>query len=143
MNGFNVFFDNNNPPQLARMLAGFLSAPGPAPLVVHLRDVLPPNAMDEEWLGWIGQQPGQWIAVSQDTRMLKNVAERRAFERHVGRIVLTPKALLSRPHNERAALFVWHWRSITEIMERAAPPTVITIPGKLRAKVSIAPLPRR
>ena len=91
MNRFNVFFDQNTPPQLARTLRGFLSAEHPEPRVVHIREVLSVTATDEEWLAWTKSEPGSWIVVSENTRILKNPAELRAFEQSGARMLVTPK----------------------------------------------------
>lgn len=137
MNRFNVFFDQNTPPQLARTLRGFLSAEHPEPRVVHIREVLSVTATDEEWLAWTKSEPGSWIVVSENTRILKNPAELRAFEQSGARMLVTPKKYLTQERHIRAALLLWHWKAVAQTMEALDPPVVLQLPGNRQGRPSI------
>lgn len=137
MNRFNVLFDQNTPPQLARTLEGFLSAERPAPRVVHIRDVLAIDATDEEWLAWTKSQAGSWIVVSENSRILKNPAELRAFEQSGARMLVTPKKYLTQERHIRAALLLWHWQAVEQTMAALDPPVVLQLPGTRRGRPSI------
>jgi hypothetical protein len=137
LNRFNVFFDQNTPPQLARTLAGFLSAERPVPRVVHIRDVLPITTTDAEWLAWTNAEPGPWIVVSENIRILRNKAELRAFEDSRARMLITPKAYLTQPRHIRSALLLWHWHAVEQTMASLDPPVVLQLPAKRSGRPSI------
>lgn len=137
MNRFNVFFDQNTPPQLARTLRGFLSTEHPPARIVHIREVLSPSASDQEWLAWTKAQPGSWIVVSENARLLRNPAELRAFEESGARMLVTPKKYLTQEKHIRAALLLWHWKAVEQAMAALDPPVVLQLPGGRRGRPSI------
>lgn len=136
MNRFNVFFDRGTPPALARTLEGFLSGESPRPRVVHSLDVFPDSARvsDEAWIAWVGAQAGRWIAISNDQRILRVPSERRALERHIGRLVIAPRGYLELPRHERAALLLWHWRAMEETFQNLTPPLTLKLPSNRKSK---------
>lgn len=138
MNRFNVFFDRGTPPSLARMLDGFLSGEYPRPRVVHMLDIFPDDARtsDEEWMAWVGDQSGRWIAISNDQRILRVRAERQALERNIGRLVVAPRGFLELPKHERAALLIWHWKVIEETFFNLDPPFTLRLPTNRKSKPS-------
>lgn len=137
MNRFNVFFDQNTPPQLARTLRGFLSFERPEPRIVHIREVMSQASTDEEWLDWIRMEPGRWIVVSQDYRILRRPAELRALEQARANMLITPRKFLTLERHVRAALLLWHWKAIEETMANLDPPVVLQLPGNRTGRPSM------
>jgi hypothetical protein len=128
---FNVFFDHNCSPSMARMLAGFLSYAKPPPRVHALRDVLPINTPDVDWIAWLRAQGGDWVVVTENYRISTVPAERRAFADARLRMLVAPRSLLSLPHEKRCAVFLWQWPRVVEAMERFDPPVMWQMSPKI------------
>lgn len=122
---FNVFFDHNCPPAMARMLSGFLSDENKVPRVHALRDVLAKNTDDVDWIAWLKAQGGDWIVATGDYRIKRVPAERKAFAEAGLRMLIMPRSVLSMPHEQRCALLLWQWPRIVETMAASDPPVVI------------------
>lgn len=77
----NVFFDNCTAPLLATTLDGFINHFGHR--AFRIKDVARlPNgrdSTDEEWIGFLQNDPNDWIFVTGDGRVLKNRATRTAL----------------------------------------------------------------
>jgi len=132
---FNVFFDQNCPPAMARMLAGFLTAEKPQPRSVALSDVMDRRATDVEWIEWVSRQPGDWIVVTQDRRILRVDAERRAFMKAGLRLLVMPKSVISLSHEKRCALLLWQWPRITQTMSGIDPPAAFEMSPKREGRL--------
>lgn len=136
MTQFNVFFDHNCPPAMARMLAGFLTFEKPAPRSVALSDVMDRRATDVAWIDWVSRQPGEWIVVTENYRILRVPAERKAFMSAGLRMLVMPRSVLSLTHEKRCAVLLWQWPRITRTMADFQPPVAFEMSprreGRLR-----------
>ncbi|MGB3624239.1 MAG: hypothetical protein WA989_00325 [Henriciella sp.] len=135
MNRFNVFFDHNCPPAMARMMAGFLSSERPQPRSVALSEVMDRRATDIEWINWVREQPGDWIVATENYRILRVPDERRAFMGAGLRMLVMPKSVLSLPHEKRCALLLWQWPRITRTMSEFDPPLAFEMSPKREGKL--------
>ena len=136
MNRFNVFFDHNCPPAMARMLQGFLTSERPQPRSVALGDVMDKRATDVEWINWVRGQGGDWIVITENHRILTVPEERRAFMAAELRMLVMPKSVISLSHEKRCALLLWQWPRITRAMGDFDPPVAFKMSPKRGGKLT-------
>ena len=115
------------------MIRELLSTEQQKPTVVALREVLPLDTPDIDWIDWIRQQPGEWIVLTGERRIRKVPAEREALRRAQLRVLHMPKSLRSKPHHERCATLIWQWPKIVETMAAFDPPVIFEMSPKLGA----------
>jgi hypothetical protein len=126
----NVFFDNCTAPLFASTLHGFIQHYGRN--AFHIKDLpgLPRgrHSADIEWINHLRQQPGDWMFISGDGRILKNPAERAAL-RAAGLhgFILAP-AYQKSPMHQVAAMIVWKWPEVLQVTTLLAPPSMHEIP---------------
>ena len=135
MTKFNVFFDHNCPPAMARMLAGFLSYMKPTPRVHALSDVLPKDTKDVDWITWLKDQGGEWIVVTENYRIASVPAERQAFAEAGLRMLVAPRSVLSQPHEKRCAVLLWQWPNAVAAMERFEAPVMWQLSPKIGGRL--------
>lgn len=133
MTRFNVFFDNNCPPSMARTLQAFLN--DERRRVVHLKNVLPANVSDVDWIGFVSRQAGDWIVVTRDRRILTRSAERIALRRARLRLLAMSAGLLKLEHHEQMARLIQQWPRVEAAMALVAPPAGYRLPPKWNASL--------
>lgn len=135
MNRFNVFVDNDLPPVFARVLRALLSTEVPEPRVVALREVLPKDIKDVDWIDWVRRQDGDWIVLTGELRIRTVPAEREALRRARLRVLHMPKSLRSKPHQQRCATLLWQWPRIVSTMESFDPPVMCEMSPRLDGRL--------
>jgi PIN like domain len=135
VNRFNVFVDNDLPAVLAKVLGALLSTEKPESRVVALRDVLPQNTPDIDWIEWIRQQDGEWIVLTGEVRIRTVPAERDALRRARLRVLHMPKSLRSKAHHERCATLIWQWPRIVRTMTSFDPPVMFEMSPRLGGRL--------
>jgi len=120
----NFFFDNNLSPMLAQAM-NLLEQRGN---VIHLTEIFPPDAKDEEWLEYVGQK--RMIVVTRDRWVRRRAAELRAFKNYkVRAFILGGKnpgiwQIIRQVIN--------NWLNIKDIASRTKPPFAFQVPLKGR-----------
>jgi hypothetical protein len=137
---FHVFVDNNTSPRLAKVLSALIQKDELR--ATHIREVeeLGPSATDEQWIGWIYRQPGDWIAVSGDRRISRNPAERAALRSTRARVLFLSRGFLSHPVNRQCAILLWNWPEIEHAMAPLTPPVLLELGPSIRLTLRQVPL---
>ena len=117
-----VLFDNCTSPVMARTLHGFISNFGHS--AVHLRDLPFHHPSDVEWIGHLGDEPGEWIVVTGDDRIRRNRAERAAFRNADLKGVVLAAAYQKTPLHRCCAVLVHQWPNLLDTMARFEPPVL-------------------
>jgi len=138
----NVFFDNCTAPLLATTLHGFISHSGHS--ATHIKDVsgLPTgrHSSDLEWISHLHADPGDWIFVTGDGRVLKNSATRRALlSARLHGFVLAP-AYQRTPLHQLASTIVWKWPEFEAVTQLLAAPSMHEVPVGRGSKMRALPL---
>jgi hypothetical protein len=73
---------------------------------------------DVDWIAKLGSEPAaQWIVITGDKRIRKNLAERAAW---IKAFVLAP-VYQNTPINQGASVLLWRWPQMKAFIEQAAP----------------------
>lgn len=138
----NVFFDNCTAPLLATTLHGFIIHSGHS--ATHIKDVsgLPNgrHSSDLEWISHLQTDPRNWIFVTDDGRVLKNSATRRALlSARLHGFVLAP-AYQRTPMHQLASTIVWKWPELEGVTQLLAAPSMHEVPMGRGSKLRPLPL---
>lgn len=97
--------------------------------VIHLTDKFPPNAKDEDWMEFVGEN--KMILITQDKKIKKRAAELNAFKRHkVGAFILTGQ---NRDIWQIIQQIIKNWLQIKNLAARTKRPFAFRVP--LRGKI--------
>ena len=122
-----LFFDNCTSPVLAETLGGFVGHLGHQ--AHHIRN-LPcgPHAEDTMWIRMLADSGEEWVVITGDGRIQRNKAERAAY-RQAGLkgFVLAP-AYQKTPLHEAAALLVWRWPTMEDLLRLIQAPALNEVP---------------
>lgn len=118
---------------MARTLQAFLN--DERRRVVHLKDVLPANASDVDWIGFVSGEAGEWIVVTRDRRILTRSAERVALQTARLRLLAMSKGLLKLQHHEQMARLIQQWPRVESAMALVAPPAGYRLPPSWSGKL--------
>jgi hypothetical protein len=137
----NVLFDNCTAPLFAAPLDAFIA--DFRHRAFHIKDVqaLPKgrDSTDLEWIEYLRRDPGDWIFVSGDGRLVRNPAIRAALQSSgLHGFILSP-AYQKTPLHQVAATILWKWPEMEDITRLLAPPSMHEIPiGRIK---KLRPLP--
>lgn len=123
---------------MARTLASFLN--DDRRRIVHLRSVLPQDASDLDWIRHVAQEPGDWIVVTRDRRILTRRSERIALKQARLRVLAMSAGLLKLPHHEQVARLIQQWPRVESVMSEVAPPAGYRLPPKWNAQLEQFPV---
>ncbi len=121
----NFFFDNNLSPRLARAMNCLEQESE----VAHLTENFPRDAIDEDWMKYIGEN--KIILITQDKKILRRVAELKAFKKYkIGAFILTGQ---NRDIWKTIEQIVKKWQEIKTLVARTRLPFAFRVPfrGKI------------
>lgn len=134
-----VFFDNCTSSVLSDTLNGYLQHLGHS--AIHIRDApCGRSAPDIEWIRMLGAAKEAWIVVTGDGRIRRNKAERAAYQQASLRGFVLAPAYQKTPMNEVAAILVWRWPEMENLVGRLAGAALFELPINRTAKFKILPL---
>jgi hypothetical protein len=115
-----VFFDNCTSPVFAGCLNALIEPDGDE--ARHVRFMpdyrFTHGTKDVDWIAKLGSEPAaQWIVITGDKRIRKNLAERAAW---IKAFVLAP-VYQNTPINQGASVLLWRWPQMKAFIEQAAP----------------------
>ena len=119
-----VFFDNCTPPIFAHTLHALISPDHHT--ARHVRFMpeygFQHDTPDVDWIMRLAaDQPADWIVVTGDQRIRKNLAERTAWIRARLKAFVLASAYQKTPVNQCAAIILWRWPEMESFISLAAP----------------------
>jgi hypothetical protein len=79
------------------------------------------NTGDIDWITRLSADPAQWIVVTGDQRIRKNIAERAAWIRAGPKAFVLAPAYQKTPVNQCASVLLWRWPEMEQFIALAAP----------------------
>ncbi len=136
-----VFFDNCTSPVFAGCLNALIEPLGhQARHVRFMPDYgFAHNTDDIDWITRLGAEPSaNWIVVTGDQRIRKNIAERKAWiQAGLKAFVLAP-AYQKTPVHQCSAVLLWRWPEMEKFISLAAPGSMFEM--SINRKTGFAPL---
>jgi hypothetical protein len=136
-----VFFDNCTTPVFAGALDAFIRPLGHQARHVRQMDDygFTHNTEDVDWIKRLGSE-GDWIVITGDQRIRKNLAERTAWKRAGLKGFVLARAYQKRPVHQVASVLLWRWPEMEQFIRLAAPGSMFELPISLRSG-GFTPLP--
>jgi hypothetical protein len=119
-----VFFDNCTSPIFANALNALISPNGQS--ARHVRFMpdygFDGSTPDIDWITKLGaDQPADWIVITGDQRIRKNLAERKAWIRAQLKGFVLASTYQKTPVNQCASIILWRWPEMEAFISLAAP----------------------
>lgn len=136
-----VFFDNCTSPVFAGSLNAFIEPLGhKARHVRFMPDYgFAHNTEDVDWIAGLGAEPAaNWIVVTGDQRIRKNIAERTAWIKAGLKAFVLAPAYQKTPINQCAAVLLWRWPEMEKFISLAAPGSMFEM--SINRKTGFTPL---
>jgi hypothetical protein len=125
-----VFFDNCTSPVLAGTLNALIQRDGDeARHVRFMADYgFAHDTKDVDWITELGTDNAEWIVITGDGRIRKNLAERTAWiKAGLKGFVLAP-AYQKTPLHQCASVLLWRWPEMKTFIASAAPGSMFELP---------------
>ena len=119
-----VFFDNCTSPVFAGCLNALIQPDGDQALHVRFMPEydFAHNTDDVDWIARLGaESAANWIVITGDQRIRKNLAERTAWVRAGLKAFVLASAYQKTPINQCAANLLWRWPEMRTFISSAAP----------------------
>lgn len=131
----NFFFDRNMPNQFVRFLTIYEEDSNH--VIRHHDDDkrFHPTTTDIEWMEALSSDGTDWIVISQDSRILKNKAERAVLQEVGLSFFFLTGAWRNMPFPEKKEKFMRVWPRIVEQSEKLKTPTIFKIAGGSSLKI--------
>lgn len=79
------------------------------------------NTKDVDWIAKLGSEPhSDWIVVTGDQRIRKNIAERTAWIRAGLKAFVLASSYQKTPINQAASVLLWRWPDMRTFISQAA-----------------------
>jgi hypothetical protein len=118
-----VFFDNCTSPVFAGSLNALIQPNGHE--ARHVRFMpeygLAHDTADVDWITRLSTDPADWIVVTGDQRIRKNIAERAAWIRAGLKAFVLAPGYQKMPVNQCASVLLWRWPEMEKFISLAAP----------------------
>jgi hypothetical protein len=126
-----VFFDNCTSPILPACLHAYLETRGSS--AHHVRFMseygFKGDTQDEVWIKRLGDDvPAEWIVITGDRRIRKNMAERTAWIRAGLKAFVLAPAYQRTPVHQQASLLLWRWPAMEAFISAAAKGSMFELP---------------
>lgn len=117
-----VFFDSCTSPVLANTLNALIEPDGGFARHIRFMDDLGlrHDTPDVDWITTLGNDGGDWIVVTADQRIRKNLAERTAWIRAGLRGFVLAAAFQDMPMNQAASRLLWRWPEMVSYIKLSA-----------------------
>ena len=132
-----LLFDNNLSPYLARGIGVVVAPYGHE--VVALRDRFAEATPDIEWIEALGREGG-WSVISDDHRIRKIPAERRAWRQAQIKGFFLARGWRKMPTTEKAGRLLLWWPRLVEAEELLAPSAMLEIPIRVGSRLKQLPI---
>jgi PIN domain-containing protein len=135
-----VFFDNCTSPVFAGCLDALIRPDGHE--AHHVR-FMPQygfnhNTKDIDWITRLSAESADWIVITGDQRIRRNMAERAAWKRAGLRAFVLAPAYQKTPINQCASVILWRWPAMEQFIKLAVPGSMFEL--SINRKTGFAPL---
>jgi len=117
------FFDSCTPPVFAETLNAIIEPLGHQ--ARHVRDMKDYGFIertdDIDWIGRLGAEAADWIVITGDERIRRNLAERTAWKRAGLKAFVLAPAYQKSPINQGAWVLRWRWPVMEQFISAASP----------------------
>lgn len=130
-----VFFDNCTSPVFAGCLDSLIRPDGDE--ARHVRFMpeygFAHHTKDVDWISKLGEDDAEWIVITGDHRIRKNLAERAAWVKAGLKGFVLAKAYQKTPINQCASMLLWRWPEMRSFISSAATGSMFELPINKRS----------